>query len=181
MTNEIAERYSQGLFELAKENNTLEEKKKQAEFLKDVLESNSDIPLLMRAVKVSKDEKKQFIETVFGDALDRDMCNFLKILIDKGRMPYVKDIVKSFLALANRDLGFQEVTVESARKLKEEDLERIRSVLEQKTGNKIIIENRVVPSLIAGIKVITGSQVTDITMKSKIERMKQTLLKGGHA
>ena len=135
----------------------------------------------MRAVKITREEKKKFIETVFGEALDRDMVNFLKLLIDKGRSIYTRDILKAFIVLANQELGIQEVVVESARELEKEDLDKIRKALEQQTGNKIVIENRIVPELIAGIKVISNNQVTDITMKSKIDRMKQTLLKGGRA
>jgi F-type H+-transporting ATPase subunit delta len=60
-------------------------------------------------------------------------------------------------------------------------MNRIRKALEQKTGAKIVLENRIDPKVIAGIKVTVGNSVTDVTMKSKIDDMKQTLLKGGQA
>ena len=45
----------------------------------------------------------------------------------------------------------------------------------------MILTNRTDPSLIAGIKVTVGNRVTDITMATKIETMRNALLKGGQA
>ena len=181
MANEVAERYSQGLFELARETGTVEDKKEQAEALIKVLTQEPDFKVFLRAVKITKEEKRNLIDTVFQEYLDPHMRSFLKLLIDKGRSYYMEDILRAYVVLANRELGIQHAVVESARPLAEEDLEKIRKTLEKRTGNKIRIENRIVPELIAGIKVITENQVTDVTMKSKIDGMKKALLKGGRA
>ena len=50
MTNEITQRYAQGLFELAKENKRVEEKKRQADVILDTLTDCPDFDLFLRAV-----------------------------------------------------------------------------------------------------------------------------------
>ena len=60
-------------------------------------------------------------------------------------------------------------------------MEQIRTALEKKMGRTVILTNRTDPSLIAGIKVTVGNRVTDITMATKIETMRNALLKGGQA
>ena len=55
MVNEIAERYGQGLFELATENNTVREKKEQCESLLKILKENNEVELFLRAVKITKE------------------------------------------------------------------------------------------------------------------------------
>ena len=177
----VAERYAQGLFELAKENNTIEEKKTQAETILEVFRSNPELITFLNAVKITREEKKDFIASVLGQAVDIDMIHFLKLLIDKGRIYYVKDIFTSFLKLVNDSLGIQQAVVWSARPLKQEDLKRIQETLEKKTKKTILLENKINSDLIAGIKVTVGNNVTDVTMKNKIDSMKETLLKGGQA
>lgn len=181
MVTEVAERYAQGLFELAKENSTVTEKKNAAATLKDALEQNPELRVFLRAVKVTGAEKKGFIEKVFGEAVDADMIRFMKLLIDKGRISYLDQIMTEYIRLANDYLGIEHGIVWSARALKEDDLARIRKALTVKTGKNIILENKINPELIAGIKVTVGNNVTDVTMKNKIDSMKQTLLKGGQA
>lgn len=179
MLNEVAQRYSEALFSLAKDNQTLEVKKSQAEVLLQLLEENPELAGFFRAVKISKSEKKDFIETTLSAQFDREMVNFLKLLIDKGRMSNVQDILKVFIHKANEEMNIQEAYVYSARKLKAEDLERIQKALEVKSGKQVILKNRIDPSLLAGIKVVVGNQVTDVTMKHKMDKLRETLLKGG--
>lgn len=181
MISEVAQRYGQGLYEVALENQTVREKKEQVESLLSVLEGNKEVEELLRAVKVTKKEKKEFIESVFIESLDKEVISLIKLLIDKGRIYYLKDVLKEYLLLADEELGIVHATVHSARKLKDDDIERIKEALRIKTNKEVVIENKVDPELIAGIKVTLGNNVTDITMKNKIEKMKQTLLKGGQA
>ena len=84
MANEVAERYAQGLFELAWENSTAETKKEQAETLIRTIEKTPELTAFLRAVKITKNEKKSFIEKALGNALDADMIRFVKLLIDKA-------------------------------------------------------------------------------------------------
>ena len=179
MASEIAERYARGLFELALEDNTVATKSDQAQSLIQVLNENDDLQVLLHAVKITKKEKREIIENVFGSSFDADMVRFLKLLIDKGRIGYLKEILHEYIVLANEELGIEEAVVYSARKLKDEDIERIRASLEKKRGKKILITNRIDPKLIAGIKVTVGNNVTDATMKHKLETMKESMMKGG--
>lgn len=181
MANEISERYAQGLFELAKENGTVAEKKEQAELLLKVISADDDLNSFLRAVKVTKEQKKNVLDTVFAKSMDRDMCNFMKLLVDKGRINYLRGILEEFEKLANDQLGIEKAVVTSARPLKEEYLEKIREVLVKKYGKQMILENRIDPGLIAGIKVTVGNTVTDVTMKNKIDALRDLLLKGGQA
>ncbi|NCB32417.1 MAG: F0F1 ATP synthase subunit delta [Erysipelotrichia bacterium] len=181
MTNEAAERYARGLFELARENQTVEAKKEECEGLLKVLQDSDDFLLFLKAVKVTAEEKKNMICTVFKDTLDQDMIHFLELLVDKDRIYYLKEMLQRFIGIAEEYMGIRHAFVDSARKLSAEDMHRIRTALEKKYGSKITLENRVDPKVIAGIKVTVGNNVTDVTMKSRISDMKEKLLKGGLA
>lgn len=181
MANEIAERYAQGLFELARESNTVREKKEQAELILKAIADNPELTVFLRAVKVTKEEKKNLITEVFKDAADQETINLIKLLLDKGRIGYFREIFTEYVRLADEELGIATATVESARELKAEDIERIRKALIRKTGREIVMKTKINPDLIAGIKVTVGNNVTDITMKTKIDSMKEALLKGGQA
>ena len=163
MANELAERYAQGLFELTVEENSVEQTKKEAEDLLSVLSVND------------------FVDRIFSKSFSHDFVNFLKLLIDKGRIGCLEDILKAYVVLADEKLGIERAVVTSARPLSEEHLQEIKKTLAAKTGKKILLKNTVDPSLIAGIRVTVGNKVTDITMATKIESMRNALLKGGQA
>lgn len=181
MNSEVAERYGQGLFELAEEENTVSEKKDIVEKILQVMDENPDVEFFFRAVKVTDEEKKNFIDEIFERFGDHEIVSFMKLIIDKGRAFWMQDILKAYVKLANEYLGIETGVVSSARKLDPEDMEKIREALEKKTGKKVVLTNKIDPSLIAGIRVSLGSHVTDMTMKTRIEDMRSALLKGGQA
>ena len=178
MANEIAGRYAEALFELSKENNTTEERKEEAQVILDQWKTYPELSVFFRAVKITDQEKKDAIDRIFASFLP-ETRSFLKLLIDKDRMYYVRDILKEFIKLANQELGIETAVVASARKLDADQMTRIREALEKKTGHRVYLENTVDPSLIAGIKVTTGNTVTDVTVAHQIRGMKEALLKGG--
>jgi len=180
MANEVAGRYAEALFQLSKEMDQMEERKEEALVLRDALKMNPELSVFFRAVRVTDAEKKALIDQVFGSFLP-ETRNFLKLLVDKDRMYVLDQILAEFILLANQELGIETATVASARPLDEVQLNRIREALEKKTGHRIQLENKIDKSLIAGIKVTTGSSVTDVTIAHKIEGMKEALLKGGNA
>jgi len=181
MTSEIAERYAEGYYQLAVESDTLREKKEQCEKIQAACSEYPDINALLRAVKVTKEEKKNFLQEVFGGITDTDTLHMLKLLVDKNRIFYMPQILSAFLEKANEGLGILHVTVESARELKEEDLARIQSALGKKYKKEIVLNTKLDPELIAGIKVVIGNNVTDITAKNQIEEMRKAILRGGRA
>ena len=160
---------------------TVDEKKEQAEALRKVLDENPDFLLFLQAVKITRSEKKKLIREVFSQYLDSEMVSFIQLLVDKDRSWYLSEMLDEYIKRANEELGVETAVVASARPLAEEDLEKIRKALEKKTGKKIILRNKIDPSVLAGIKVIVGNNVTDITMKTRIENMRKALLEGGMA
>lgn len=181
MINEVADRYSEGLFLLAKESDDISNKKKQALGLLKVFEETPDLALFFKAVKVSAEEKKALICKVFGNKIDEDLLHFLELLVDKDRMGYVQEILREYVRKINDDLSIKKAIVYSVRPLEESDLTKIKEALNKKHNCLVELENKLDPGLIAGIKVVMENQVTDISMKNKIDSLKESLLKGGLA
>ena len=180
MTGEIASRYGEALFMISQEDGLFADRKAQAQCLLDVLEENPELLLFFRAVKITDEEKKKMITETFKD-MDPDLVHFLELLVDKDRTYYLKDILKDFIARCDEELGIVNATVESARRLPEEQMARIKAALEKQTGKTVSLVNKVDQKLIAGIKVTVGNRVTDVTMARSLEQMKETLLKGEFA
>jgi len=178
MTNEITQRYAQGLFELAKENGSVEKKKKQADMVLDAMTDCPDFALFLCTVKIKEEEKIAMIDKIFTDAVDHDMLSFLKLIVEKGRAFYLQGILEDYVKLANENLGIEIATVTSARRIKSEDMQTIGEALVRKTNKKVFLKNKIDPSVIGGIKVTIGNTVIDATMSAKIERLRNTLLKG---
>lgn len=177
MASEVAVRYAEGLFALAKESNSVKQMREECQWLFTVQEEEPLLATFFSAIKVSAQEKKAFVDQLFSEALDETLRNYIKLLIDKSRIGILKESLSIFLRLTEEELGIQSATVYSARALPQEELNKIKQALEQQTKKEIHLQNRVDEDLIAGVKVVMGNQVTDVTMRSQIDQLKSTLLK----
>ena len=181
MRTEVADRYNEALFELARDSKDLTSKKSEAEEVLKVFEDTEELNVFFRAVKISKEQKKAFICNTFGKQIDDELVNFLQLLVDKGRMDSVKEILQEYIEKINAELGIKKAIVYSVRPLEESDLTKVKETLEKKNGCTVEIQNKIDSSLVAGIKVVMENQVTDISMKKKLDSLKESLLKGGLA
>lgn len=179
MSSEVASRYSEALFEIAKENNSIASKKEQAEKIVEIFSSSKELPLFLRAIKITPEEKKKTIDSIFKDVLDEDVIHLIKLTIDKHRSEYLPEMMKEYIVLANEELGIVTGVVQSARPLSKEDMDRIIKALEKKLAKKVELKNTINENLIAGIKVVVGNNVTDVSVQRQIQEMKEILLKGG--
>ena len=121
MANDVAGRYAEALFQLSKENNVIAERKEEAEVILAEFLANPELAGFFRAVQISRPEKKELIDRCFESFLP-DTVNFLKLLVDKDRMYYLRPILEEFIRRADEDLGIETATVSSARKLDEAQL-----------------------------------------------------------
>ena len=67
------------------------------------------------------------------------------------------------------------VKVTSASKIDEDQLSRLKEMLENKMNKTLVLEVQVDPALIAGIKVQANDLVMDNTVIAKIDAMKEAI------
>ena len=177
MASQVAERYGQALFELAQEENCLLRWQQQAKDVIALLRENPKLITLLKAVRISAAQKKQEIETLFQPLADRQLRHFLCLLIDKKRIGSAVEMLQVFVSLVNQQQGVQEGIVISARPLPASEIQRLQHALSERSGKRTELINRVDPRCISGVRVIVDNEVIDASMKTKIERLKQELLK----
>src|ERR687896_843933 len=92
---EIAQVYSRSLFEVAKEQDKLDEIREQLGAFADALEENRDLAVFFFSPYFSTEEKKEGLGKVL-DGADDLVSNFLELLIEKHRMPAVFRIRRAY-------------------------------------------------------------------------------------
>ena len=92
--------YAIAFFEIAKEDNTLNECKESFDVFLDVLKSEKDLALVLNSPKIKTNEKKDLIKNAFGKC-SLDFIYFLNVILDNGRIDKIKDIYDEFIHLYN--------------------------------------------------------------------------------
>ncbi len=172
--SQVAERYAQAFFGLAKEEDRVLELKREAVLLRSACDR--DLVRLLDNRSITKDEKKELFRESLPGA-DRYLMNLLFILIDGDRGRNLPEILDEFVSLCNEDLRVQEVTVWSARPLTEEESREIGDAIGAKYGKSVEITNQIDESLLAGTRILVDGRVYDTSLKARVRSLKEELLR----
>ncbi len=173
MADAIAKAYADALFEIAVDENKCDEYRKIVHCLKDTL--NDDFVRVLTHPKISKQEKKQSIEEVYGQ-FGAVVVNFLKVLIDKNRFQYVHMICDEFDANYVEHFKIIQASVTSARELSSDEKQRLNEKLEKKFSQSVECTYAVDEKLLAGIKVQVKDIVYDNTAINRLTKMKDSIM-----
>ena len=170
----VAKRYSEAFFSLALDKNKVSEYKEDLKLVLDTFKGVDSIDLFFASEKITKQEKKDLIEKSFNEKISVDAKNLLKLLVDKGRMSYITEIVEDYFHLANENLNICEGLIESVRPIDETRIKELETLL-AKNGQTVVLKQKINKNLISGFRITLNNEVIDGSMKSKIDQMQDLL------
>jgi F-type H+-transporting ATPase subunit delta len=101
--------------------------------------------------------------------------NFLRAVIENGRLSAVPEIAEQFRVLKNAQSGSSDALVYSAFAIDEAALADLTVTLEKRFARKLNVTVQLQPDLIGGIRVVVGDEVLDSSVKARLEQMKVAL------
>ena len=169
---EIAEVYARSLFEVAMDQDQLDEIHDELGEFSDVLSEDRHLQLFFFSPYFSSEEKKDGVAKVIEGG-NEYFVRFLELLAEKHRLPVLFRIRREFDALWAKEQKLLEVSVTSAVKLDEETVKGIGKKIEEQTGNRVELTSEVDPDLIGGLVIRVGNMVLDASVRNRLERLRR--------
>lgn len=170
----IARPYAEAVFRLAKESNALDSWSEQLAFAQ-LVAADSEMQRLSADPKVDGSQLGELFLNVSGSNLGAEAGNFIKLLIENGRISVLPEIAVQFETLKANEGGVLEADVTSAFTMSTEQIAELSARLEKKFNRKINATVTVDPTLIGGIIVAVGDEVYDASVRGKLQGMAYAL------
>ena len=183
--NTVARPYAEAAFEVAKENDALDELSRSLAAGKDMLADGALLGFL-GSPKLSDEQRLSVLQDLFGKVVGADSVfagssqhgtNFLKLLLENKRVGVVPEISDHFEVLKARAENKVDVTVTSATELSDAQVQEISAALSTRLGHAVDIETRIDASLIGGAVITAGDVVIDGSTRAKLEGLANALIK----
>jgi len=173
----LAKRYAKAIFSLGKEQGKVEAYAESlnaiAELYKNTeLEVEDALTNPLYPVDARQKVMAKIAESVDADAI---MTGFLNLLIEKKRVDVIPEIATAVQEMLDREENISHGSVISAIELDSTLLEKIQATLEKITGNKVILETQVDPSIIGGIVAKVGDLVLDGSIRTQLNGLKESI------
>ena len=125
--------------------------------------------------KVQAGEIFQLLGSVLPQALPERGANFLRTVIDNGRLAVLPEVAKRFRELANAQGGRSDAQIYSAFPIEGSELAQLKAVLEKRFGRQLEAQVHIAPELIGGVRVVVGDEVLDTSVRARLQQMKAAL------
>lgn len=178
MAKLISKTYGDALFELAVEENKVDEMLEEIGQLQKILKENDDFGRLMTHPKINKDEKNKVVADVFKGRISDELLGFLTIIISKDRYQEIDGILEYFLTEVKKYKGIGVATVTTAVPLRSEQCKKVEQRLLDTTDYKSMeIHYEQDAALIGGMVIRIGDRVVDSSISTKLNELQKELLK----
>lgn len=150
----------------------------EAETLEKVLFGVPDLGRMMRAADdvVSAFEKKKLLQSALGNKISPELSRFLTLLNRNGRMAYVEDILRDFVDMYRRSVGIRKAHLVTVNEPSERLLQRLRDLVKQKTGDDVVIEVEVDPSIVGGFVFDIDTYMMDASVKRQLDLIREQFI-----
>ena len=173
---ELAQVYANALFEVASENDVIDDVREQLGQFADELDENRDLQVFLFSPYFSSQEKKDGISKIV-DGADERFLNFLELLAERHRMPAIFRIRRAYDALWREENKLLPVTVTSAVELDEGLVEGLGKRIEEQTGKKVELTSKVDSDVLGGLVLQVGNMVLDASIRNRLEQLRKQVAK----
>jgi len=168
-------RYARAAFELAREQNRLDEW--QADLEKVAAAAEPEVLAFLESPKVSFKDKAGLLKKQF-EGVEPLVLNLLYLLVEKRRIGIVGEVAAGYRRLLESHRGIERAEVATAIPLSQAELESLKKRLGKLMDKEIILKTRVDPSLISGMVARVGDKVIDGSTRSRLAVLKREMRQG---
>ena len=172
----VGNEYAKAIYELAQENKKIKVFSECFMTVSETAIKNKQFMEIMTSPVITKREKKEIIKKIYA-SLDADFVNFLYVVIDHNRFSLLEEIYDNYENLILTDKNIIKAQVFSVKELTDAQMKEVISSLEKRyKDKKIEAENIINPELIGGISVLVNNESFDLSIKTNISKLKESIL-----
>jgi F-type H+-transporting ATPase subunit delta len=140
------------------------------------IEQTPELRNVLRNPQLESSAKASILADIAGD--DEPLFkNFLLLVAEKGRARELEEIAHEFERLMAREERRLPVELTTARELTDDEAQAIVAQIEQAAGRTVEATRSVDPDLVGGIVLQAGSYRVDASVRGRLERLRQTLVR----
>jgi F-type H+-transporting ATPase subunit delta len=172
----VARRYAKAVLEIGVETNTLPALVDDMTRLAAIY---SDYPELRRALDnplVAHDAKKAILVDVAAGASVSDVAKHTLLLMgDRRRLSALPAVAQLLREMSDAKQGVLRAEVTTAVELSSEYYAKLKAQLEKMTGQQVVLDKNLDPTILAGVIARIGDRVYDGSLRARLDELGSAL------
>ena len=172
----VSSRYASALISLASDQNCLNEIESDFTLISNLNDNEINFMKTFENPTISKNNKNLIINEILKvKPLNNYTLNFMKLIIENGRIVYLSNILKSFNKIISKIRGEIIVEIESPEEISEKNKKILIEDLQSRYKSNIKVLFRLNKDLISGSRIKIGSLMIDSSLKTKLNKITKNI------
>lgn len=172
----LVKAYSEALFQTGLKNGKLDELAKSCDSFFRFLDETPKLRVFFGTPSISREEKEALFSKVFASRLDEVLARFVRMLIRRGRLELLFDVLDSFHDRYQEHLGVAKATVTTAVPISDDLRKKVEAQLASFMRKQLLVDWKVDPDIVGGLRFLSGDTLIDRTVARGLDELRQTLL-----
>jgi F-type H+-transporting ATPase subunit delta len=167
--------YSQGIFEIANAEGSLEKVENELFQFSQLFQGNEQLREKLTDQSLPVEKRQAIVEDLLGQKASSLTVNLISFLVGSGRARELPEIVNRLVEQAAAERQREVAEVRTAIPLDDEQRRRLTEALAKATSKQIELKVIVDPSVIGGLVARVGDTVIDGTIRRRLEQLRESL------
>jgi F-type H+-transporting ATPase subunit delta len=173
----LAGRYAKSLMDIAVEQNSVEQLYTDAQSLSGMFSSSAELVSVVKSPIIKGDKKVAIFNALIGGKVNIVMEKFINLIIEKGREPFLPEIMTSFASLYKQRNNIMPVRLTTAHPLDEATKAAlIEKITSQLGGAKVDLEVVVDEALVGGFVLEANNKLFDASVARDLRDIRKQFL-----
>lgn len=173
----IANKYSQAIFDIACEQNALDEIGNELKSIQNMLHGTPELRMFVSHPLIPAEAKKETLEKLFAGSVQPIVLQFVYVMVDRHRESLLDEAITGFIRLSREKQHIEVAKVRVVQPLSPSEETNLVRNLEKLTGEKIEPVYIIDPSIIGGMVIQIGDRLIDGSLARQLKNMEATLLR----
>lgn len=174
----VARRYAEAVFEIGVQQETIDRWHDDLGVLAEYL-GNRRLAFILKEPKVPYSRKEAIVRDLLSGKVQHEALNLALLLVQRGLAELAPTIRNAFETLYNDYRGQAPAQITTAIPLDDTLRAQITAELAQLTGKRILLQEKVDPSILGGAIARVGDTLIDGSLKRRFVLLRQNILRGG--
>ena len=176
MSEKVAQRYAQAIFEASQESQKLAVVHRDLELIGQTLEQSRDLAEFLDNPVIPPEKRQSVLKDIFHGKIDALTYKFLLFLESKLRLNQLGTICVVFDRLYADARGILKTRWTTSTDISGADTHAITQYLKAKFQKDIESRHEVDENLLGGIKIQIGDAVYDYSLQAQLKKFKQAIM-----
>jgi len=175
----IARRYATALADVVITGPEAETVRADLSAFAELIDKNNGLTAVFSNPSIAHSSKENVLDELISRSKpSRTAANFLRVLLQNGRLTELGEINVRFAAVLEERSGVVSAEVRSARELADAERVEFEENLAKLTGKHVKINFTIDDNIIGGAVTRIGSKVYDGSVRTKLENLREQLVNG---